>query len=212
MVAYCNSSDLYSYGLPRGGLSNPARLVDSVTTASNILTLDQHGFSTDDPVRFRVESGGAMPDPLAEGTEYFAVYVNDNDFSVAATSGGSAIALTTTGEDVLVVAEIPFAETIAWASEMINDMLPAHIVPIEAPYPEIVVMTCAELAAGKLMARQGNSPSDLSRTVADAQKRLERWGKGVPIRGENAPTRHNLSVSAGRAYNDSTGWRTNESI
>lgn len=212
MVAYCENSDLYSYGLPRGGLSNPARLVESVTTASNILTLDQHGFSTDDSVRFRVEPGGSMPDPLVENTEYFAVYVNDNDFSVALTSGGSAVDLTTAGKDILVVAEIPFASTIAWASEMINDMLPAHVVPLEEPYPEIVIMTCAELAAGKLMARQGNSPSDLSSVVANAQKRLERWGKGVPIRGTDAPTRHNLSVSAGRAYNDSTGWRTNESI
>jgi len=212
MLSYCETADLYSYGLPRGALANPARRVATVLPAADTLTLDQHGFSDGDPVRFRVESGGTMPDPLVEGTEYFAVRVNDNDFSVSATAGGAAINLTTAGGDVLAIAYIPFASAIAWASEMVNDMLPAHVVPLESPYPEIVIMTAAELAVGKLMARQGNAPADLAATVAAAQRRLERWNRGVPIRGTNAPPRHNLTVSAGRAYNDSTGWRTNESI
>lgn len=212
MLEYCEQSDLYSYGLPRGGLSNPARLVDRTSASADTFTLDQHALSDGDPVQFRAESGGTLPDPIVEGTEYFAIYVNDNVFQVSATLGGAAVTLTTAGEDVLVTANLPIAAAIDWASELINDMLPAHIVPLTAPYPAMITMVCAQLAAGKLMANQGNGPTDLAETVKYAQARLERWGKGVPIRGTNAPDRHNLAVAASAAYKDSRGWRTDETI
>jgi hypothetical protein len=39
-----------------------------------------------------------------------------------------------------------------------------------------------------------------------AMKRLERWGTGVPIRGENAPPAGGLSVTATLPYSDTRGW------
>lgn len=210
--SYCTVSDLYSYGLPRGGLANPARLAERASSAGDTITLDQHGFATGDPLQFRADAGGSLPAPLAEETIYYAIRVTDNVLKVSATSGGLAIDLTTSGAGVLVLSDLPTSAAIMWASEIINDMLPAHVVPLVSPYAPIVVMTCAELAVGKLQSRQGGAAVDLSATVAEAQKRLARWGRGVPVRGENAPPRHNLAANASRGYADAKGWRSDSTI
>ena len=210
---YCTTSDLYTFGLPRGGLPNPARLVDDVDVASNTFALDEHGFVDGDEVTFRADSiDGAVPAGLTENVTYYALRVNDNVFRVSATSGGAAVDLTTAGNRVLVASPIPYRGAIQWASEIVNDMLPAHLVPLTAPIPELVRMTTAELAVGKLMARQGATPVSLSATVRDAQDRLKRWAKGVPLRGPDAPKRANLSAVASSGYLDAAGWKTSGTI
>lgn len=205
---YCAPADLYSFGLSRGALPNPGRLVSSVDTASDTLVLDVHGFDTNDEVQFRAEAGGSLPAPLVAGTTYFAISISDSTFKVAATSGGAAIDLTTAGESIVVIAPLPVLAAIAWASRIIDDMLPVHLIPLEAPYPEIVTMTCAELAAGKLLSLRGAASKPLADMVDVAHKRLERWSKGAPIRGENAPAPANKAVSASASASDPRGWRT----
>jgi hypothetical protein len=203
---YCSSSDLYSFGLPRGALPNPGRLVSSVSASDNTLTLDQHGYTLNDPVSFRAEAGGSLPSPLVAATTYYAISVSENEFSVSATVSGSAVDLTTSGSRIVVIAALPIASAISWASRIIDDMLPAHLVPLEAPIHELVVMTCAELAVGKLLARAGSASKSLSEMVDAARKRLERWAKGVPLRGENVPSPANLAVSATVPFLDPRGW------
>lgn len=202
--SYCAASDLYDFGLPRGAVANPGHLIASVSAGANTLELDQHGFSEDNPVLFRAEAGGSLPAPLVEGTTYYAIPVNESTFSVAATEGGSAIDLTTAGSRILVIAPLPVAQAIAWASRIIDDMLPAHLVPLTAPIHELVKMTCAELAAHKLL--KGAAPKSLTATVDEARKRLERWATGVPLRGENVPQAANTAVSASVPYRDARGW------
>lgn len=208
MASYCAQADLYQYGLPRGSVPNPGRLVNSASAGTNALSLDVHGFALNDVVSFRAESGGALPAPLVAGTEYYAIPLTEATFAVAATSGGAAIDLTNAGSRIVVVAPLPFASAIAWASSMIENMLPAHVVPLEAPYPDIIVMTCAELAAGRLLALKGVASKSLSDIVDAANARLARWAKGIPLRGSSVPTAANLAVGISAGLRDSRGWRT----
>ncbi len=77
-----------------------------------------------------------------------------------------------------------------------------------APFPPIVVMTNAELAAAKLGLFSGGTAKSITDMMASATARLEKWSKGVSVRGENtAPAeRTNLAASASVPYNDSRGW------
>jgi hypothetical protein len=183
-------------------------MVHSVNASGNTITLDEHGFSDGDELSFRPDGvDGVLPAPLTDGTTYYAIAVDDARFSVATSSGGSAIDLTTAGERVHVIERIPYDSTIAWASRVVDDHLPAHIVPLVEPYPEIIRMTTAELAATKLMGRQGSVQKSLSDVLTLAQTRIERWARGVPVRGPNTPARANLAASASAPYLDRSGWR-----
>ncbi len=204
--SYCVAADVYTFALPRGALANPARPVASVSAGGNTISLDLHGFSLNDPVSFRAEAGGTLPAPLVAGTTYYAIPVSDSVFSVAAAADGAAIDLTTAGTRVVVIDQLPMAAAIEWGAAMINDMLPAHVIPLVAPYPPIVVMTNAELAGGKLLARQGSASKSLTEIADQARKRLERWAAGAPIRGENAPEPASLAASATAPVSDARGW------
>ncbi len=208
-VGYCVASDLVAYGLPRGALYNPGRLSASVSATANTITQDQHGFALNDAITMRAEGVGSMPAPLVAGVTYYAIPVNESTFSVAATPGGAAIDFTSAGSRVLVIAPVPTQAAIDFGAALIDDMLPAHIVPLVAPYPPIVVMTNAELAIGKLMASTGSGSKSLGEMVDVARKRLERWALGIPLRGQNVPTPANLAADAATSATalDCRGWR-----
>jgi hypothetical protein len=205
-LTYADPSDLYAYGLQRGGVQNAGRLAASVNITSNTITLDVHGFALNDLVRFRADAGGSLPSPLVAGTDYYAIPAGESVFSVAATAGGAAIDLVTSGSRILVIAPLPIDSALKWASRLIDDMLAGHPVPLEAPIPEIVRMTCAELAAGKLQSLRGAASQSLAAMSDAAQKRLLRWASGVPVRGEGAQEPAQLSASAGVPYSDARGW------
>lgn len=208
MSDYCQESDLYDFGVTRGAIPNPARSVAEVVEASSTFQLGEHGFSAGTPVMLHADGlGSLMPPPLVEGTPYYALPTGDNTFQVAATEGGPAIELTGPGARIMAGAALPKAAAIRWASAIIEDMLPAHVVPLTAPYPPVIVVTTAELAANKLLSRTGSASAALMALVDAANKRIERWAKGVPIRGENAPTTHtNLAVAASLPVSDARGW------
>jgi hypothetical protein len=206
-MAYCDLADLFAYGLPRGALRNAGRLVGSVDVATNTIELDVHGLASGSPFSLRAEAGGLLPSPLVSGTLYYAVPVSEARFSVAATAGGGAIDLTTTGSRVVMVADLPEAAVREWASRLVDDMLSGHVVPLVAPYPEIVRMTTAELSAGRLLALAGLQSKSLAEITDAAHLRLARWSRGALVRGANAPQSAALAVSATSAYRDPRGWR-----
>jgi len=212
-VAYCEDADLWDFGVPRGSIPNPGRLAaDPPASAStDAIELDGHGFELDDPVTFRAEGGGSLPSPLVAGTTYYAIPAGESYFKVSATAGGAAIDLTTAGSGVVVNAPLPTEKAREFASALIDNMLPSHAVPLTAPYPPIIVMTCAELAAAKLAARSGAASVSLSATADAARKRLEGWAKGVPLRGTNtsAQTPTNLAQSAVAPPLDARGYTQN---
>jgi hypothetical protein len=180
--------------------------VPSVSASANTITLADHGFETGDPVTFRAEAGGSLPAPLAEGTTYYAIAVTDSTFSVAASGGGAAVDITSAGSNVVVIAPLPIAAAIEWASRIVDDMLPAHVLPLDV-VPAIVEMTTAELAAGKLARRSGAASKSLTEIVDAADKRLKRWAEGIPLRdGSGTPAPANKATSATVPYADRRGW------
>lgn len=204
-MAYSQESDLYAFGIPRGGAPNPARALDSLT--SSVCTLDSHGFSTGDPIIFRGAGDGGLPGGLTAGVTYYAQREAEHQFKVRATPTGSALTIVDATDPVVVFAPLPVDSAIAWADAMIDDMLTPHQVPLVAPVPEIIRMTSAELAAGRLLALTGAASKSLSEIVAGAQKRLERWSKGPAVPGADPDTRDNLAIGVS-AQTGGRGWGT----
>jgi len=210
MTSYCDATDLYLYGLPRGALASPARLVASASATTDTFELDGHGFEDDQPVQFRAVGGGSLPTGVSASTTYYAIKSSEWEFQIAATAGGSAIDLTTAGTTFAVLSPLPIDETIESVSRMVDDMCPAHLVPFEAPIPDVVSMTTAELAAAKLLALSGGSSASLTTIYDAARKRLERWAKGIPIRGDNAPSTSQHAVGGSASYSTASSlppWR-----
>jgi len=77
-------------------------LPTAVSLANNNIALDgtvnSLGWVHDDPIEFT--STGALPSPLAEGTQYWAIREDTTAISVASASGGSAIDITDQGTGV----------------------------------------------------------------------------------------------------------------
>lgn len=203
-MPYSQASDLYAFGLPRGSTPNPGRTLASAE--DSVCVLNVHGFSDDDPILFQPAGDGELPAGLSANVTYYAQAVTEHAFRVRDTAGGSAITFSDADDPLLVLSPLPVAAAIAWADAIIDDMLPAHVVPITGTVPEIVRMTSAELAAGKLLAVMGAASASLSDTVDRATKRLERWAKGIPLRGPDAPAPAGLASAATVPYVDRRGW------
>lgn len=189
-MGYCDVSDLYKYGLPRGGLPNPGRLI-AVNTTTNVITLDGHGFVDDDAVVVRADT---MPSPLVDGTTYYAIVLGQSTFKLASSAGGSAIDLTTQGLNVFVVIDLSIDDAIEAASAIVDDMLIAHVVPITGDVPVLVKMVTAHLAIGMLRVATGQGSPSLMELVDQAQRTVASWRKGIAVRGTNAPSAANLAV------------------
>jgi hypothetical protein len=196
VVAYCTPADVYDFGLPRGSVPRNGRLVYAVDTSADTIELGGHGFEGGDVVTLRTEAGGSMPSPLAAGTPYYVLVVSDALFQLAASAGGAAINLTSEGESVVVIPPDPLPAACEWGARVIDDQLPAGAVPLTAPYPEIVRMTNAELAAWKLMSVRGAATTTLTEMTKEVRARLARWAAGQPIRGTHAPTPTSLAAAA----------------
>ncbi len=206
-MSLCQPSDLFAFGVPRGATPNPGRVLASL--ADSVCSLDVHSLDTGTAILLRAGStGSALPPELSEGVTYYAESLTEHTFKVRATPGGSALTITDTDDPIMVIVPLPIAEAIAWAEQVIYDSLPAHAVPIAQsdPVPAMLKMTCAELAAGKLLSISGAASRSLSDTVDMALKRVERWGKGVPLRDPDAPARTNLAV-ASAPPSDVRGWK-----
>lgn len=203
MSSYCTESDVYCF-VPPGMLANPGRLIASVSTTAEALTIDGHGLATDDAVTFRAESGGSLPSPLVAGTTYYAIYVDDSSFKLSLTEGGAAINITSAGSNVMLIRPVPWTRWITECSALVEQSLPAHVVPITGTVPESVKMFTACLVAERALAYAG-SQSLVNQVPTERYGKLaEKWGRGVPIRGATVPTAANLAIS-GTAY-DPRGW------
>jgi phage gp36-like protein len=192
---YCDEADLYEYGVPRGGLPNPARIV-TVNTSTEVFSLDGHGFRADTQLLFRAESGGSLPSPLAAGTTYYAIPVTSDTFRVSTSASGSAVNITTPGTNVLVSTPLPTMQSIAWASEMIDNMLVGNVAPF-SPVPAIVRAACADLAATRLLQLTGGATVDLAAKLASTNATLSMWRKtGSPLPANAGQASANLAVVA----------------
>lgn len=210
-MGYCSEADVYAV-TGSGTIPSPARLCASALNAGDVFTLDGHGLSTGDPFSLRAEDGGTMPGGFTAGTTYYAIRLSDHQFQGAASAeladAGTETAVTSDGDLVLMVRERPMTQWIDWASSEVEQMLPAHVVPIdENAIPTAVRASTARLAAYQARVWSGRNDEDLVRLLDETRKQLTRWGKGVPLRGTNAPTAASLAVygSAATAA-DPRGW------
>lgn len=194
MTAYAAQSDVYKYGLPRGALGNPGRIVESSLAATSTIELAEHGFVENDAVSFRVTQGGTLSAPLVSGAVYYALPVTDSTFQVAATSGGSPVTLTTNGVSMIVSADLPVDALLEFYSRFVDGFLPAHVVPLPAPYPVTVVAIVAELTAKKLQILSGLTSDSMRETELAAKAQLERWAATLPVRDAQGAQPANLSV------------------
>lgn len=74
--------------------------VSAVDTSGETLTVTGHGLSNGDHVRLQGISSATAPGGLAFGTIYFVVGASANTVQLAATTGGSAINITSAGSGV----------------------------------------------------------------------------------------------------------------
>lgn len=208
-MAYSTRADAVPF-LPSGGLPNAARQAYGHASA-DALECDGHGLADDDEVTFRTEVGGSLPTGLVADTTYYAIVVSPSRFQVAAAAGGAAINLTSDGENFVFASELPWAGWIAWADRQVDSYLPAHVVPIVAPYPEIVVTASAELTALRGLIATAGSDIDLGARIEAIGARLTRWAKTLPLRGSARETQSpvNLAITASAGATDPRGWASN---
>lgn len=211
-VSYATRKDVYALGLPRGTLGAQGRSIASVAASTDVLELEDHGFETGDAVLLRAEAGGSLPAPLVEGTTYFVIRLTSSTFQLAETDGGSAINLTSAGENVLIATELPFDRVLEFYSRWVDAFLPAHAVPLtpadDGSFPSFVVGIVAELSAKKLQILSGTVSESIAQYEVAAKAQLERWSKGIPLRDSRATASTNLAVkaSASSGNTDPRGW------
>lgn len=105
-TAGSNSITHWSVGVATSGASKiiafgPCGPVASVgeftSTAADVITVPQVTLIVDDRVSFYPTPAAVLPTGMTEGTVYFVKTVSGNDVTIALTSGGATIDLTTTG-------------------------------------------------------------------------------------------------------------------
>ncbi len=208
MTAYATKRDVFTYGLARGTVASEGRLVSSSTATTDVLILEGHGFETGDALLLRAVESGTLSAPLVEGTTYYAVRLTDSTFKLSATADGAAINLTSDGVSMLVSIALPFDEILEFYSRFVDAFLPAHLVPLESPYPVTVVAIVAELAAKRLQLLSGARSESMTEIEVAAKAQLERWAKGIPLRDATATASANLAVvtTATSTTSDPRGW------
>jgi hypothetical protein len=206
-VSYCERVDMLAF-LPSGGLPNAARVATG-NAAGDYLESDQHGLIDDQEVTVSAETGGTLPAPLVDGTTYYAIVTSTSRFQVAAAEGGAAIPLTTAGENFTFWSELPWDAWIDAAARDVDSFLPAHVVPVVAPYPQILVTANAELAALRGLMATGGATIDYGAKLDTIQTRLTRWAKALPIRGDSRSVTSpvNLAITASASSTDARGWK-----
>ncbi len=203
---YCSRSDV-SKRLPPGSLVSTSSLIDSSTASTDEISCDGHGFETNDTVTFRALDGGTLSAPLAEGTVYYAIRVDNATFKVAATSGGAAINLTTNGVSMVVMRDPNYDEMIEFYSRWVDGFFPANRVPFTSPIPVLVRGIVADLAAKRLLNIAGQDSAILTAELAAAKAQLDRYlTNGMPVRDATAGASTNLAITNANLAADPRGW------
>lgn len=105
-------------------LDNRSSFVFTANSSTDVLTTtSNHDFINNLPVVF---AGVDLPAPLNATTTYYARDVTANTFKVSATSGGSAIDLTTTGSGILTVTDKALDEAVSDLSQWIRKEISSY--------------------------------------------------------------------------------------
>lgn len=203
---YCSRGDV-ARRLPPGAISSLSGIAASSSISTDVFRYDGHGFETGDPVQLRaIEGTGALPDPLLADTTYYTIRVSNSDFQLSALPGGPPIDLTSESQDVVVIREPNFDDTIEFYSRWADTFLPAAIVPLQAPIHPLVRGLVADLSAKRTLNESGQDSAIVNAAELAAKAQLERFVAGLPLRApETAPA--NLAVSRPLpSTGDPRGW------
>jgi len=195
--------------LPEGALTSASGLVASSLAGTNEITLDGHGFETDDPVLVRAADSGSLSAPLVAGTTYYAIRLTNATFKLAATPGGSAIDITTDAVSMLVMREPDFDYWIGFYSRWADTSLPAHLVPMgrTKPVPSVVEGIVADLVAKRMFNVGGQASETLKDMEVASAAQLARFATGLPVRDGNATASANSAITASlNSVSDPRGW------
>lgn len=212
-ASYCTLPDVVPF-LPAGGLPNPARAA-TASASGDYVECDGHQLADGDTVTFRAYDGGSLPGGLSEGTTYYVTVTSTSRFQVSTSSGGAVVNLTSAGVDFVFVAELPWAKWIDEAARDCDGIVAAycgsHVVPVIEPYPRVLVLANAELAAARGLKSTGGAAIDYSAALEAVQKRLAPWAKSLPLRGEARSNTYpaNLAITASAGAVDPRGWAPN---
>lgn len=203
---YCSRRDVNRW-LPSGEITGWSRLAAAAESGNDTITLDGHGFETDDEVTVRAAAEGELPAPLVEGTVYYAIRLTNATLQLAATLGGSAIGLTTDGVSVIVAKQPPYDDVIEYYSRWVDTFIP-HVAPLTEPIPALIKGLVAELSAKKLLNLDGKSSEIVNAAELAAKAQLERFAKGVVLRDATATASSNkaISTAASGSATDPRGW------
>ncbi len=190
--------------VPRGAIKEPARAIASADAVLNRLELEGHGLADDDVIQFTVDQGGALPAPLALLTPYYAKLVDigggvksSSLFQVAATAGGAAIDLTTSGTKpfrMFAPADAIIDAALELFSRRADRECTAHAVPFTAPYPPEVVDMVLILTANRLVRRLGLGGFGHLKDEEDAVMRNFASFKNTPSRDATATASTNKAI------------------
>ncbi len=198
--------------LPLGGLPSASVVAASSLAGSDVITLDGHGFETDDIVSVRAEDGGSLSAPLAEGTTYYAIRISNSAFKLSLTAGGAAIDLTTNAVTMLVIRDPDFDYWIGVYSRWADTSFPGHLVPFTAPVPSIVESIVADLVAKRMFNVGGQASESLKDMEIASVAQLARFATGMPVREAAATASANLAITSTLgAAADPRGWAPNGS-
>lgn len=205
---YASRADVNRW-VPAGAITFEARMVASSLASNDTLTLDGHGFETNDEVQVRADDG-TLPTGLSAGTTYYAIRVSHSAFKLSATAGGAAINLTGDGTSVFVArTEPPYDEVIEFYSRWADRCLPAEAVPLATPLGDeyaLVRGLVAQLAGYRLANLDGKTSETLRQAEIDARAQLKEFASGLPVRGGTAE-RANLAITSTLAATaDPRGW------
>jgi hypothetical protein len=195
--------------LALGSIASASGLVASSLAGSDVITLEGHGFETDDPVTVRAVESGSLSAPLVAGTTYYAIRVSNAEFRLAATAGGSAINLTTDAVSMFVMREPDFDYWIGFYSRWADSSLPGHLVPLgrTEPVHPLVEGIVADLVAKRMFNIGGQASETVNDMEVASLAVLARFAAGLPLRGAPATAPANLAVTArAGSSSDPRGW------
>jgi hypothetical protein len=203
---YCARSDV-NKRLPLGAITSPAGIVASCLAGTDVITFDGHGLETDDAVTLRALEDGTLSAPLVAGTTYYAIRVTNATFKLSLTAAGAAIDITSDGVSMMVTREPLFDDVIEFYSRWADSFLPAHAAPLEAPIHPLVKGIVADLSAKRLLNIGGQDSEILNTAEIAAKAQLERFAKGIPLRGASATAATNKAVTSTLgSSSDARGW------
>jgi len=205
---------VFLYGLPRGILAAVTRNVAAVSASSNVIELDGHGFETGDEIQVS-EVCGVLPVQLVRGVAYYAIRVDDSQFKIAASladsKAGTAIDLTTAGENLTVWTPLPFDAVLDLHSAELDSLLPdctlydPPCLPVALPQ-ELATEYVATKSAAHLARLAGHASELLDAASEAVSVKLAAWVAKLPSCEKKATMPHKQLAIVAEPRIDPRGW------